>query len=498
MLPSVQLPAGVSTQDCLSWSSDGELAVAAGEEVYFLIPRHDDGDPWTQLRIRVNAFTFEEWPMREPASFTDMSVGEEQARVSIVSLAWSPPGLAKHRRSVLAVLTTNLLLSIWAPGPDPTDTEGWQRVLILNETAIPSYNLLDSSTCSFQRVRSMAWAPVCHQHAEANNPLSTRKWGVPILTVADDKNTLYFLTVSSPFSDPSKPWDVQTLAYETLPAPHRGNERPSLLQMALSSKHFINEISFGSWSIDAQIPVSSRSFGIQYNLMFSLSFDPQVQAIISSSTSHVDTSIRWTFNVTFPKCMELSIETLKRKYATEHHLRAEKVTSKTWGTASFGDVIALCITCHPIRIIEYQAFSEGPTNILFENSAMRNASQSMEEFPWQETPQIETEEVRRSILLTTLNYSSSSPDLLGPNGQSLHITLFDRKIINAASCASTTDSIEGTLQISSGVETESTVQETQAEGRLSDDCPFCGVGLSTGDFSSFSNISCPSGHPFGM
>ena len=104
MLLPVCIPVQPSSQDCLAWSQDGELAVAAGEEVYLLIPKEGSSETWTQLRITVSYFITQEWPWQVPASFKNMSIGEEQARATVTALAWSPPGLAKHRRSILAVL----------------------------------------------------------------------------------------------------------------------------------------------------------------------------------------------------------------------------------------------------------------------------------------------------------------------------------------------------------------------------------------------------------
>lgn len=37
MLENVQLPFFPSTTDCLAWSEDGELAIAAGEYVHILV-----------------------------------------------------------------------------------------------------------------------------------------------------------------------------------------------------------------------------------------------------------------------------------------------------------------------------------------------------------------------------------------------------------------------------------------------------------------------------
>ena len=77
-------------------------------------------------------------------------MGEEQSTSQVIALEWSPPGLAKHRRSVLAVLTSNLLLSLWEATLNPAEASCWKSVAIVNDYILRSRK--------GKRVRTISWA----------------------------------------------------------------------------------------------------------------------------------------------------------------------------------------------------------------------------------------------------------------------------------------------------------------------------------------------------
>ena len=98
--------------------------------------RHDNHHPvvgpWHEVHFRVNLFTQDEWPYQETVSLDDFSLGEEQSPSIVTALAWSAPGLALHGRCVLAVSTSNLLVSLWEPRHKPFESSNWYRSCILN------------------------------------------------------------------------------------------------------------------------------------------------------------------------------------------------------------------------------------------------------------------------------------------------------------------------------------------------------------------------------
>ena len=408
MLPSAHLPVGISTEECLAWSSDGEVAIAAGEEVYLLIPRYAVGEPWIHVRLRVNTFTYEEWPPQRQASFADLSIGEEQARVTVISLAWSPPGLAKHRRSVLAILTSNLLLSLWAPGGNPRDSECWQRVLIVD--------------C--KRIRSMAWAPANPLNLQPRNPLSNKKWGIPFLAVANNNDEISLLIISSPFMSASVPWKGQMLGHEAIEPVYKVNYRPSLLRDALNAKSLLDCIAFGDWSSESDISLMYRISGVLYQTMVTLSLDP-VRAVLDSTRTH--SSLARGYHgapLEAPDFMQAAVKAHKIKYSNQNHVNLSDVILKTLGLASLGDLVAVCITSHPGKMVEYQALSESSATILFGN---RNGTSNLTAvFPWQEPHEVDEGKVCQIILFTLFDRQRLAL---------LNLTAFDLKILYAAICA---------------------------------------------------------------
>lgn len=215
-------------------------------------------DPWKFVKLLVNTFTESEWPECELASSESFSVGEEQSNSTVTWLGWSPPGLAKHKRSVLAVLTSNHLLSLWASDEDFGNLESWKRVCIINNVFEIAFrqegfqseikNIQDQR---LRRVRSVAWAPSLNirevdirnenlktggseRDGEFVTTLSrnqtstdcTMQGSTPyellptqyqLLAVANDRGGVYILILSSPFLNGSDGWSVEMLDMVVLP-----------------------------------------------------------------------------------------------------------------------------------------------------------------------------------------------------------------------------------------------------------------------------------------
>ncbi|MCJ1470133.1 hypothetical protein MMC07_008778 [Pseudocyphellaria aurata] len=307
MLPDVELLFHPNTIHCLAWSDDGELAIAAGEYVHILVPRrHGPGknhgkspsDPWRQVQFRINTFTVDEWPIQEPDCFDHFSIGEEQSTSVVTALAWSPPGLAMHKRSVLAVLTSNLVVSFWASVADPVVTASWQRVFVLNNAVKRSWERrclsrslpmpMENQLRRKLRVRSMSWAPRIRQWPEKYQHSVETKWGMFLLAVANDDGEVVFLSISSPYTTDSTSWDSnivksisldergssgggfaakdavvhESLNRESIPEPQRldskssgrsigiRHNRPSLFNSAVR-RMSIDHLAWGPWKFNA-------------------------------------------------------------------------------------------------------------------------------------------------------------------------------------------------------------------------------------------------------
>ena len=447
MLPIAHIPVGISTQNCLAWSPDGELALAAGEEVYLLLPHCNDSQPWKHVRFHVNRFTTDEWPWPEPASFKDMSIGEEQALVTVTALAWSPCGLAKHRRSVLAVLTSNLLLSLWTSSADRANPECWERVVIVNDFLIPEpVSTPRKQSRASQRIRSMTWAPVNPEHAERQTPFSPRKWGVFLMAITDDENGLYFLNFISPFTNESMGWEIQTLLYKRIPPATQPNQRPSLLRLKMSEMCFIDQVSFGTWNTEAEIQVTyHQTLGATYHENLKLVLGPPLSAIVEPVAGPEDEFQEDTMQQfqmasylsppTLSPSIEVQIQEQKKIYDADNRLGLH-VLSRIWGFASFQGISAICITLHPSRSSEYSSAVEEFAKVMFDN-----ADPEQDNFPWQNPAEVDESMTRHTILSTVLDVTMLKP---------FNLSSLDLKIIYSAICASMlTESLQQPQRIQS-------------------------------------------------
>ena len=206
------------------------------------IPRRDYGqnprhafsmDPWVRISFKVNSFTLTEWPPYELSELEELSIGEEQSPSTVVSLSWSAPGLAKHNRSALAILTTSHILSLWASDSDLRAVSTWKRVLIVNKALrVPSEDNASNqdigSECKVSRrparIRSMSWAPSDVDHNHQAPPLS-RSGGPYVaclsqyLAVTNDADEVVVLHIQSPWSHDGRVWEAHvthTAGWENL------------------------------------------------------------------------------------------------------------------------------------------------------------------------------------------------------------------------------------------------------------------------------------------
>ena len=532
MLPLAHIPVQPSSQNCLAWSPDGELAVAAGEELHLLIPQNDSPEPWTHLRITASNFTTDEWDWQEQASFKDMAIGEEQARATIISLAWSPSGLAKYRRSVLAVLTSNLILSFWASDSDPTTLDSWKRFVIVNKA-------LSSGSRLQQRIRSMAWTPTNPAHIDRRTPFSQRKWGLHVLAVADDSSGLYILKVSSPFTDQYSAWNVEVLRHHDVLVSRRSNDRPSLLSLEMNAHRFVDHIEFGTWNGD--IPIMYRTSGITYYANISLYENKPSQAPSEEFTekdpftASIDEARPGQTNMPAQQLVTPFIEARmaaeKSKFGLDNNLGGNTVL-KTWGLASYNNMVAACITIRPANMIEYTAPFEGSATIIFDAGTDDGNTKNV--FPWQSPTKVDVAMVQGSILDSLLDHNPQRPlvlkdldlriiytafcgNLLLSDGKQLQRIQAAADMLNLIEYNTSTDIlpehhtlllIKDDHQLSDMKLTEVISQLTKARGEaesssctpeeaLLDLCPFCPEGQRTIPFDSLTDAYCQRNHPFG-
>ncbi|QVM05892.1 hypothetical protein D8B26_000599 [Coccidioides posadasii str. Silveira] len=268
MLDPVELNAYPSCYGCASWSTDGELAIAAGENVHLLTPKFSTqrqeeqttlprlNSQWEITKIRVNIFTQDEWPLLMPQAGRVFSVGEEQSLSHVTAVSWSAPGLATYKRCMLGVLTSNLLLSLW----EATDGAGkWARIGVVNSSLEEYFRASvdndDDLLKRKQRIRSFTWTAPCNEYDKgpvddseaANGP---RKWGVHLLVVANDAGDIVLLRLR-PHETNSNSWIV--VASHFLLNPTRNMfpsiDSSSLFARSLQGKNLIRHMACKSWNI---------------------------------------------------------------------------------------------------------------------------------------------------------------------------------------------------------------------------------------------------------
>ena len=179
-----------------------------------------------------------------------MSIGEEQSDSTVTAITWSPPGLSRHQRPALAVLTTNHLLSLWASASDIEDHSTWRRVLIFND-----FNL------TVQRICCMAWAPSLPS-SKLGVGCRQRKCGVQILAIALDDGRMRFFRVSGPSTSEARGWQYKKLCdLDSKSKVSRSvlddingslslkeHTRYSLFGNAMATSHLVESITLGPWT----------------------------------------------------------------------------------------------------------------------------------------------------------------------------------------------------------------------------------------------------------
>ncbi|KAF1963347.1 hypothetical protein CC80DRAFT_530239 [Byssothecium circinans] len=264
------------TFEAIDWSHDGIIALAAEESVELLFPNADINDTeqkdvsWQHMPLPVPWFSTDELPDKEPAPVPSYSIGEEISTSLPISIAWSPPGLAKHRRCALGALTSSLVLSLWSSNGKPHDPASWSRRIIINnalaEYFIPEDDDADGPAAEESvltsknvekarlrtRVRAFAWAHGLPS-AESSGIVGTQvKWGQYILAVANDDNQISFVIVESPTSTfgAEDEWTADVLNHFTItPDSESIFLAPGTFDDVMKQQRHVSHIAWSPWTI---------------------------------------------------------------------------------------------------------------------------------------------------------------------------------------------------------------------------------------------------------
>lgn len=377
----VKLPYWPTCKDALSWSAE-DLAVAAGEVVHILTPREawsSQDEPgqkqWHKFTLRVNQFEEAEWPFQDLTNIMHFSLGEELSDSTIVSLAWSPPGLGLHRRSVLAVLTSNLVLSFW-------ETDGrldsWERTCIVNHH-LPVQNdpQHPSRVRRQRRIRAFCWlAPVASS--------ASSSWSPHFLVVADDTGTISILRVWKSKSGVYGHWSFDLVVQHLIGAVEiqsplskvQPSLRSTISQSSPVSKlEIITAAACGDHHWGGMLLQVSR-----YHNALPQVLSVQLEETIQSDTNDHLGGDKFRFTITeaqtgvdlphsttpSEKTFETAIQKLRSKFDEEYSLGG-RIRSRYHGTAYSADKTqaAACVSLHPADMIEYGIPSTQHTTVVF-------------------------------------------------------------------------------------------------------------------------------------
>ncbi|KIW24140.1 uncharacterized protein PV07_09872 [Cladophialophora immunda] len=381
-LEPVALPYWPTCKNALTWSPE-DLAVAAGELVHILTPRDASrslGDPghrlWHTFTLRVNQFDPSEWPYQDLATITHFSVGEELSESTVVSLSWSPPGLGIYRRSVLAILTSNLILSLW----ESSGRLGvWQRTAIVNQylPIQPSGDETDNSRLQ-RRVRAFRWLPPLLPSEESG-------WGCQFLAVADDDFTVSFFQLWKANGAVYGRWSYKLCAQYKIPGLRQFDASAMKkfgLQTILAQSSPISSLETSKWRFEDGPSRHSGTAAVDVKVSFGQCSEAKYLSLHVKwmDGSNDKTRREMAFSVTPLKSassfLSLEMPTQSQFDSVIQKPRSDfdrnfglggRLRVNYWGTAFSPDhtIAAACITLHPSDMIEYGAPSSQRTTVVF-------------------------------------------------------------------------------------------------------------------------------------
>ncbi|KAH7410309.1 transcription factor IIIC subunit delta N-term-domain-containing protein [Phaeosphaeria sp. MPI-PUGE-AT-0046c] len=257
-----------SCVDALDWSQDGIIALASDERVELLFPntvsydRDQEVAQWRHIPLQVPLFTSEELPIKEPATLANYSIGEEISSSAPIAIAWSPPGIAKHRRCALAALTANLILSIWSADDKQDEGKSWDRRVIVNVALTTYFSTITADELSGveedpnegmrlrTRIRAFTWAPALPTSQSSSSLGSRLSYGPHLMAVCNDDNQLALVVIKSPASTNGAEvgWSTEVLAHISLTPNPRSNVTTSAsFDDRLKQQRHISHVAWSPW-----------------------------------------------------------------------------------------------------------------------------------------------------------------------------------------------------------------------------------------------------------
>ena len=307
MASRVTLPFWPSSLDCLSWSSDNIIAVGGGDQIGILTPRlkapGPNGTLWNSTVFKANGFTAAKVPLLHPLTFDNFSAGEELSLRHVHALEWSPPGLGRFRQCILAVLSSNHILSLWESDGKADVAGNWKRSVIVNHALISHYANIEKAENETdqlyrerkqvsQRVRAFAWSSRIRDDLQNTQVAKSTcevdsKWN--LVTLSTEAGDIVILRINAPYDilfPEQTDWEVEVL--------HSFNIRDIIPQSKLEelqngdSESFLNSdrliadhISWGRWRLESDKTASSTLAFIAKGQLFSAQIEAEFDAASS-------------------------------------------------------------------------------------------------------------------------------------------------------------------------------------------------------------------------
>ncbi|KAL6245055.1 hypothetical protein RBB50_007830 [Rhinocladiella similis] len=416
-------------ENALSWSSEG-LAVATGETVQILTPIDHSGSQglpqdlqWRKSAFHVNQFQDGEWPHVPMDTIRHFSIGEELSESSITSLAWSPPGLGLHRRNVLAILTSNLVLSFWE-GHGKSDQ--WKRTAVVNQhlsSDDDSDKLTELSKQRIQRrIRAFCWIPPI----KAEN---STKWGQHLLAVADDSDRISLFRVAKKERSKVGHWSFEVLGQHIIEPVTLEDFNGGSLKSVLSSSSRVSSIKASK--VQENSAATPKTFAFSLHLHRANGGVPKALSVnvqIGPGNAQTDHALHEMFlsiqNSGMPLepdqnhgVSETDFEPALRRPRVDFDARfslSGNIRTRFYGISLSPDKsrAAACVSLHPTEMIEAVMPATQHTLVVFSN--IRSSAEATEP---EKTVMVVLEELLSFI-------SSVDPSLVRPG--------LDQKIIRSA------------------------------------------------------------------
>jgi hypothetical protein len=271
--------------DALDWSQDGIIALASDERVELLVSfvpaeldnsvltttqfpntvsydREREASQWDHIPLQVPWFTTEELPIKDPAPLPYYSIGEEISSSASLAIAWSLPGLAKHRRCALAALTANLVLSIWSAEGKQQEASSWDRRLIVNNALAEYFSSRTTDDSSHvtsgvgeqmrlrTRVRAFTWAPALPNSHPSSTLGSQLSYSRHMIALCNDDNQLALVEIESPTSSQgsNQGWTAKVLTHGSIDLTADSMfSAPSFFADILKQQRHISHVSWSPW-----------------------------------------------------------------------------------------------------------------------------------------------------------------------------------------------------------------------------------------------------------